>query len=439
MFDFLFKPISSTSLALFRIVFGVLGFLDVLNIYVYYHLMVDAFDPEKFQFAYIGFEWVQVFSEPFMSLFFFLLMLSCIGIIWGYRYRLSSIFFAIGFTYLFLIEKSHYLNHGYLFCWICWVMAIFPATAQLALDIKRKPGLFQPTIPNWPIFVLRFLMGTVYFFGGIAKVNTDWLNGMPLKVWLPRETDALIVGPLLKYELMAYFMSYGGLFFDLMITFLLISKRTRTIAFVLALFFHGLNALIFNIGIFPYLSIALTALFFPPELFDRLVKRRGDSLEPIQHENNDPNRSLVTTFVVGLTILHIFLPLRHHLFPGKVAWTEEGHRYSWRMMLRSKSGHGIFIVENKQTGAKTRVDPVDFLKSKQINKLYTHPDMIWQFAQYLKTTFEKEGQEVAVYADIKVRLNNRKFQQFIDPGIDLAKEKWHFYRPSTWIIPMENK
>ena len=37
-------------------------------------------------------------------------------------------------------------------------------------------------------------------------------------------------------------------------------------------------------------------------------------------------------------IFQIGLPIRHWMIQDDVLWTEEGHRMSWRMMLRSKSG-----------------------------------------------------------------------------------------------------
>ena len=105
-------------------------------------------------------------------------------------------------------------------------------------------------------------MGVVYFFAGIAKLNPDWLQGLPLKLWLPAKTDAFLIGPLLKYEFTAYFMSYTGALIDLGTPFLLLFRKTRSFAFIVATMFHITNALIFNIGIFPYLSIALNCLIF---------------------------------------------------------------------------------------------------------------------------------------------------------------------------------
>ncbi len=110
--NFLFKSTDIAPLIFFRIAFGILAFIDVLSSYLYYHVQKDAFNPEHFQFPYYGFEWVQAFPDPWMSLFFLALLCSAVGIILGFRYRWSTTLFFLGFTYLFLLEKANYLNHG---------------------------------------------------------------------------------------------------------------------------------------------------------------------------------------------------------------------------------------------------------------------------------------------------------------------------------------
>lgn len=35
---------------------------------------------------------------------------------------------------------------------------------------------------------------------------------------------------------------------------------------------------------------------------------------------------------------------RHYLIAGTPSWTEEGHRFSWHMKLREKSGTVTFVV-----------------------------------------------------------------------------------------------
>lgn len=452
--NFLFKPTDIAPLIFFRIAFGILAFIDVLSSYLYYHVQKDAFNPERFQFPYYGFEWVQAFPDPWMSLFFLVLLCSAVGIILGFRYRWSTALFFLGFTYLFLLEKANYLNHGYLFCWISFLMIFLPANRAFSWDVRQ--GKIQPwsSTPYWPIFLLQFLMGVVYFFGGIAKINPDWLRAMPLQLWLPGKADVFLIGDLLKTEEVAYFMAYGGMMFDLLVIPLLIFKRTRLLALGMAIFFHCTNALVFNIGIFPYLSLSLTALFFAPEfprnflnqLADRWPKRLAflrlpDGQTSLGAEGlpdfSAAKKQRQSIAILALMGIHLLLPLRHHLFPGSVAWTEEGHRYSWRMMLRSKAGSGVFVIEDLDTGEKQRVKPKDYLSYKQERKLYTHPDMILQFAHFLQREQEAKGKRVAIYADIQAKLNDHPKQHYIDPGRDLTQIQWSMFETSNWILEPE--
>jgi hypothetical protein len=250
-------------------------------------------------------------------------------------------------------------------------------------------------------------------------------------------------------------MAYVGLFLDLTIAFFLLNRRTRPWAFGFAICFHLLNMLIFNIGIFPYLSVSLTALYFSPAFPRTIIRKLAARLSWVDRlveawrkrmtitvEKNDylwqkaPRfRPAVVTGLILLASFHLLVPLRHHLFPGNVAWTEEGHRYSWRMMLRSKQGKGYFRLEH-EGGATETIDPGEYLSSRQERKMYTHPDMILQFAHFIKDRFKRPGEGISVYAEIEARLNGRPYQTYIDPSVDLAGKEWAHFCHSDWILPL---
>lgn len=458
--NFLFKPVDIASLVFFRIVFGILGFADIMGTWTFYHLHKGYFNPEKFQFAYIGFEWVKPFPEPFMSLFFFLLMAAALCIALGRWYKLSTTIFAIGFTYTFLLEKSIYLNHGYLFCWLSWIMIFLPANRQWSWDVLKNPALQSDRIERWSLWILPFLMGVVYFFGGIAKLNADWLDGNPLKIWLRSAGNMPLIGWIWEQEVTAYVMAWGGTLLDLCVPFLLIFRKTRTWALVFVIFFHLTNMLVFQIGIFPWLSVCLSLLFYPPD-FPRhafsVLKKKFNKLEKPEHWWTEKKSNIsvtpeavsaaalppaypskvVSTLLIILVCFHLMMPLRHWYFEGDVAWTEEGHRYAWRMMLRQKNGYGYFEIKNPKTGEVTKIAPEDYLTDRQTHKLYTHPDMILQFAHYLRDLWSRRGvQNAEVYATVRASLNGRPTQSYIVSTVDLAKEEWHFFKESSWIMPM---
>lgn len=451
----LFRSTDIASLVFFRVVFGILALVDMLNTWVFYHLKKDAFDPEQFQFAYYGFEWIKPMPEPLMSVLFIVLMTAALGIIVGRWYRICTIFFALGFTYVFLLEKSFYLNHGYLFCWLSFVMIFLPADRNWSWSVWHDPARRLEVMPFWCLLVLRFMIGVVYFFGGVAKINGDWLRGIPLVDWMAYKSSLPVIGPILGLSWTPYLMAYVGLVLDLTIVFFLLNRRTRPWAFGFSICFHLLNMLIFNIGIFPYLSVTLTALYFPPDFPRKILRALSQKLtwvkrliekwqartaqEPATSTivwQADPRfRKAIIFTLLLLGTFHILVPLRHHLFPGNVAWTEEGHRYSWRMMLRSKQGRGHFRIID-QDGREEIIQPEAWLGDRQARKLYSHPDMILQFAHYLRDIFARKGKKVAVFAEIEARLNDRMYQTYIDPTVDLAQVDWEYFRHSNWILPL---
>ena len=78
-------------------------------------------------------------------------------------------------------------------------------------------------------------------------------------------------GEILNRESTAYFMSYGGLVYDLIVGPLLLFDRTKWLGVALSLFFHLTNKLVMNIGIFPWFMIASTTFFFDPSWPRRFI------------------------------------------------------------------------------------------------------------------------------------------------------------------------
>ena len=143
---------------------------------------------------------------------------------------------------------------------------------------------------------------------------------------------------------------------------------------------------------------------------------------------------MTVAFLSIWLLIQVALPIRHHFIEGNVLWTEEGHRLSWRMMLRSKSGSNTFFVVNKSTQKRTRIKLKDYLTRKQIRSMGGKPDMIWQFAQHLKREHKKLGEDIEVYVSNWTRVNKSKKKRLIDPKTDLAAVEWNYWGHNNWII-----
>jgi vitamin K-dependent gamma-carboxylase len=427
----LFAPVDIAPLVFFRITFGLLMLIEVgaytLSGYLRQHWM----EP-KIHFTYYGFGWVAPPPGNWMYVLTGMLMVSAVGMALGLFYRLSAAVFAIGFTWIFLIEQANYLNHFYLICLLGFVALALPANRARSLDCARHPRLRAETVPAWTVWILQAHIAIAYLYGGIAKINSDWLAAGPIRVWFTTGGPAAKLPDFLKREEVFYFVSYSGLLLDLFMAPLLLWKRTRWLAIGLAVAFHACNSWLFNIGVFPFLSIAMTLLFVKARWHRRVLRmgreRKGGFAA------GWAKRWIAAPLLIYLA-LQILIPLRHWLYPGAAHWTEEGHRFAWHMMLRSKRGDAYFIVKD-EAGKLWRIEPREVLSRRQYQKLAGHPDMLVQFAHYLRD--RAEPGEISVYAVSYVSLNGRARALLVDPEVDLARVKRDL-RHAEWILPLENK
>src|SRR5690606_32479986 len=119
---------------------------------------------------------------------------------------------------------------------------------------------------------IKLLLGIVYFYAGLAKLNSDWLfRAMPLKIWLPSKYDLPLLGALMHQEWVHYAFSWSGMLYDLSIPVLLLWKRTRLAASILVIIFHVMTRVLFPIGMFPFIMIVSALIFFEPKVHHRIL------------------------------------------------------------------------------------------------------------------------------------------------------------------------
>lgn len=396
-----------------------------------------------FHFTYYGFSWVQPLNEIGMYCVFGLMIVAAIGITIGFWYRLSAVLFFFLFTYVELLDVSYYLNHYYFVSLIAGILCFLPAHCCCSVDSRRNPSIQKTTIPQWMTDLLKFQISCVYFFAGIAKINADWLlNALPLRIWLPAQDSIPILGFVFRYEITAYISSWFGMLFDCLTPLLLLLQRTRLVAYILVVSFHIITGLLFQIGVFPIVMIVLTTLFFSHNFHQRIVDKIQNwfSLEGNTKEVQNPTTStLVKIAVLTYVFVQLAIPMRYLLYPGNLYWTEEGYRFSWRVMLMEKAGTATFYVTDYQTGKKGFVDNSQFLNIHQEKQMSFQPDMILQYARHLKNEYQKLGvNNPTVTAEIYVTLNGRPSQLYVDSTIDLSVLEDSFAHKS-WIKPLETK
>ncbi|MCB9245659.1 MAG: HTTM domain-containing protein [Flavobacteriales bacterium] len=425
-------------LAVFRIYFGMMMLAGIIRFWLNGWIEKLYLLP-RFHFHYLGFEFVTVPGNWTYALFA-LCALSATGIMLGYRYRLSASLFFLSFTYIELMDKTTYLNHYYFISLVAFLLIFLPANRYFSIDTLRNPHLNCEFVPRWNIDALRLMLAIVYFYAGLAKLNSEWLfHAQPLRIWLPTQTDIPLLGTLFGEEWMLYAMSWGGAIYDLSIPFLLLYSRTRWFAFGLVVFFHGLTSILFPIGMFPYIMIGSTLLFFSDGFHQKIVNRLAALVRfPAKHLHNGitaPSKTLVPLLLSVFFLFQLLIPFRYLLYPGELFWTEEGYRFSWRVMLMEKAGSATFVLSFPGEEKSIQIDNRAHLTPFQEKQMSTQPDLILEYAHYLRDKYRKpDGRTPQVFVRSHVALNGRKSAPYIDPTIDLASEKPGLH-PKKWILP----
>ncbi|MBC3846002.1 HTTM domain-containing protein [Winogradskyella echinorum] len=433
MNKFLFKHIDNSGLIIFRIVFGLLCFLEAFGAVLTGWIRRTLIEPD-FTFSFIGFEWLQPLPGNWMYVYYIVMAIFGLLIMVGYKYRFSMLMFALMWTATYLMQKSSYNNHYYLLGLLSFIMVLLPAHRYASIDAKLNPSLKKISMPSWCKWVFVIQLFILYSYASIAKLYPDWLDASVVKLLMRNKADYPIIGELLQQSTIHYFIAYGGILFDGLIIPLLLIKPTRKYAFFISIFFHLFNSIVFQIGIFPYLALAFSLFFFEPKVIRNIFLKQKPYYndEAIIIPSHKP--ILISLFSIYF-LIQVALPLRHHFFKDDVLWTEEGHRLSWRMMLRAKNGSTRYKVIDEATNKQIPIKINDYLTKKQRRGASTKPDAIWQFAQHLKQDFAKKGISVRVYVSAFVSVNGKPAKQLINPNVDIANEEWYHFKHHDWILP----
>lgn len=418
-------PVDAAGLHAFRVAFGLLMCVSTIRFAARGWIAALYIDP-RFHFHYWGFEWLTPLPAAGMVAVFAALGVLSLLVAAGVWYRPAIALFFLLFTYVELLDKATYLNHYYFVSVLALLM--------LALPLRR--GL--SVAPTWALWALRLQVGLVYVFAGVAKLRPDWLlHAQPLKLWLAPRVDFPVLGPLFRLAPTPYLMSWAGAAFDLSVPFLLLHPRTRPFAYAALLGFHALTGALFPIGMFPWIMAASALVFFPPDWPRRLAHHfKFHNIINTNNNNRTYTRRPIPAppLLLAVLALHfavqLALPLRRLAYPGDTAWTEEGFRFAWQVMVVEKIGAVSYRLRDPHTGRERRVDPEPALTVQQAKQMAFQPDMILEYAHHLAA--DSPGLEVR--ADVFVTYNGRPAARLIDPEVDLARAR-DGLAAKPWILP----
>lgn len=441
---YLLTPVKAAPLAVFRLLFGCLMVFSTIR-FVSQNWVEKYYITPQFHFKYYGFEFVQAFGY-YTYIIYAITLLAAIGMVIGYRYRLSAILFFLSFTYCELIDKTYYLNHYYFVSLIGFLLIFLPANCYFSIDALKNKKIAFRRIPRFNIFAIQIMLAIVYFYAGLAKMNSDWLlKATPLNIWLPSRDYIPLLGNLFQTKCMPYVMSWSGMLYDLTIPFLLFYRRTRVFAFIVVVVFHILTRVLFPIGIFPYVMIFSTLIFFDAAVHEKIINvisrlfkiRKKQSDTTLHWRPKLRNKALVFLLSVFFVVQLVF-PFRYLFYPDELFWTEEGYRYSWRVMLIEKGGYLQYKVVNPKTKSWFYVDHEKFLTDYQKKQIRTQADFILEFAHFLQAHYKAKGiEEPEIFVESFIALNGRLSKRFIDPTVDLTKVK-DSWQHKEWILPFND-
>lgn len=441
---FLERPVSIQSLAAFRVLFGAILVWECWGFIRHDRIARYWVEPEVL-FPFFGWTWLRPLPEPWIHWLWLAMGLAALMVALGLFYRVAIVLLALIFGYFFLLDRGEYLNHFYLTLLFAVLLAGMPAHRAFSLDALLRPRIRRETVPYAPVFMLRAQMEIMLVYAGLVKLTPDWLAGQPLEIWLRGAADPGPFGFLFQYDWFFPLVSWAVIALHVVGAPLLLWRRTRLATFFIYAVFHISNAFYFNIGIFPWMTIAATTIFLAPDWPQRLARwllARFEPVPPLPHlaiaATRPLPRALLAVMAVWLAV-QLVLPIRGAIFPSEIRWSGEGHRFSWRMRIYDRQAEGTFFVSLRDDPLSVWVvEPTEWLSPRQASKMLVRPDLVRAFALYLEDEWRKSGHgPVAVRADIRKSLNGRPFQQFIDPDADLTTVANHPLRAADWVLPLE--
>lgn len=431
LMQFLYKPVSPVSSGLFRVVFGALMFFQFYYVENY---IVDSLTLSKFFLKYDFFNWITITSPENLKVVFKVSMIFSVFYILGVFYRFAALVMFLGWTYIFLLDAGHYNNHYYLNSLLLFVSIFVQADSFLSIKSYFKGG---KNIPRWNVEVFKIQMFLVYFYGAIAKLNVDWLNGVPLSYWLGKDFSLLgVFTPSFSFVFMAWF----GLFFDFFVGFMLYHKKLKFYSLIFIVPFHVVNHFIWNIGIFPWTAIAICVFYFNEEITDFLKVKLEDTQNKLKISFK---KKLILFFLAVYLLFQVLMPLRQHLITGETNWHGYGNFFAWRMMLADRQGAARVVLYSENNEKLGDVQIEDYVNVLQFGRMIHAPMHFIKFAHYIDSEIQSFPQNKNL-GDIKVKvlafktINNRPFAPLIDSSLDLSNEKYVIFNKGRFIIPYEN-
>lgn len=443
----LFQKVSAQNLGLFRIILGA-GLL--YEAYRIYNVIPKYYINPELYIKWDFFHFIPVFSPNILYILSFILAIASVLVLVGFVFRFASIVYLIIYVYFILAEASYYNNHYYFIALLLFIIIFTQADKFFSIKqiISKKLNRIETdTIPSWNYFLLRFQVFLAYFIAGIVKLNFDWISTNTFRCVMQYGTEYPKDSAFYHSEFGIYFLTFGGLFFDLLIPIMLLNKKTRIFALPAIFTFHTINAATLNIGVFPYLMAGCTIVFYRNDIVDywKLLyvhyKQNKTIYIPINavqcpYTSKGVFSNKIFYSILFYCMLQLFIPFRHKLIPGNVGWTGEGNNFAWRMKMGLKAPSRFDLyVHNKYSGKEYK--PTIKINPHQYSSLWICPNRIKQIAEYVanKTSkqFSVSKDSLTVTCKTDLIFNNHPPTPIFDTTVNFLEIKINRFGHSDFI------
>jgi len=454
------------ALGVLRFCYGLLMIIDIFDERGLSRLPIKHGDPSSCYFPL--FDNMPRLSIEYLYLVYLVLLMSAFGIMIGLFFKLSCFCFMSCYWYIFFLDKTVWNNHSYLYGLMSIILLLSNANYYWSIDGLIWPSIRNKQIPLWQYGVVRFQVFLLYFYAGLKKLDRDWMTGYSM-VGLSREFVFDPFRTFLTNEQIDFYMVHCcGLMFDLLQGFMLFFDTTRPIGFFFGYNFHIMNAVMFNIGMFSYMCMAVIPIFCRPEWPKKIIKMLPSFLQkvfpmtedsvdnksctlieqpPSKKKKLEPRSWTWKNLFMNLLCLHyvaaqLFLPYSHFLTKGYNSWTQGLYGYSWDMMIHSWSTqHVVVKVTDQKTNKEQYLRPGAFFPyGDSKNRIFSHPDMLKQYAICLadrvKGMDELGIQHPQITVDVWKSMNGRYQQRMLDPTVDLVTADWDPFTHTKWMQPL---
>ena len=434
--NWLSEPTNGYVIGLFRVIYGLFMSYEIAN-YIFTGMVQAFFVSPKINFPYEGFEWIKPLPAPALSAILYLMLGCALLITLGVWLKWVARLFAGLYLYMFLLDKSLYNNHIYLFILLAILLSFTQADQFVSFRKRKLPGI---AVPRWQQFILAAQVMCVYFFAGFVKMRSDWwVLKQPIRMISESIPADSFLATFYKSEWGINLMVYMGFSLDFFAPLLLWYKPLRNWAVIPFALFHFSNSGIFgDIGIFPFVMMAALILYFELEEIP-LLRSWYPKLTP---QNNTLVKPIVASwtlwFLMAYFTFQLLFPLRGLFLPNDLDYTTIGNRFSWRVKadVRMVSEFKI-VMKDPATGEEADINYRTMVNNVQIQAMLYDPRMMLDFARMMhQEAIKIDVPNVELYARIKFSLNGRPPQYFIDPEKDLIRVKYSPFEKLDWVIPL---